>query len=63
MQQEKARLFYREIYFMLESRNPVKPAQAGSLQQSAEFKNTLLLYLLRNTVGTEEIENGLEEEP
>lgn len=48
---------------MLESRNPVKSAQAGSLQQPAEFKNTILFYLLRNTVGTDEIENGPEEEP
>lgn len=46
---------------MLENRNPAKPAQARSLQQATEFKNTILFYLLKNTV-TEEIENGPEEE-
>lgn len=48
---------------MLESRNPAKPAQPGSLQRAAEFKNTILFYFLKNTVGTEEIENRPEEEP
>lgn len=65
MKQEKNWAFL-ETYFKLESRNSVlasMPAQAVSLQQPAEFKHPILFYLLKNTVGTEEIENGSEEKP
>lgn len=39
------------------------PPQTGNLQKPAEFKNPILFYLLQNTVGAEEIENGSEEKP